>query len=178
MRRSLGLLAVLAGCQKPVETPLSPEAHGWKDEGELVVNGLAEVKSLWRQGQPDPGTHADTAAKRGQRDAARKLAEQVYTDRWEPRLERAAMKLDPDAARQTEYDFGLLLVELEGHSAHDHVEERIRAVDERVEAVGRAAEQAFPAPGQVGAPPPSSDAAGTRPIVPPVAPAWDDPEPQ
>lgn len=171
------LIAVVLGaaCEKPPVAPLTPELHGWKEEGDLVVTGLAEVKALWKQGQPEPGTRADSPARRGQREAARKLAEQVYTERWEPRLERAAMQLDPKVARQTEYEFGLLLVELEGHGVHDRVEERIRAVDERVEAASRAAEKAFPAPGQAGSPALATGDAPTRPIVPAVAPAWDDP---
>ncbi len=157
-------VGVLASCSKPPEVPLSPELHGWKEEGDLVVNGLAEVKALWKEGQ---------------REAARKLAGQVYTERWEPRLERAARQIDPDACRQTEYSFGLLLVELEVKGGRDHVDERIRAVDERVEAVTRAAEKAYPPPGQAGAPQAMQDDAPSRPIVPPVAPAWDEPqEPQ
>jgi hypothetical protein len=173
--RAFGPLVLLLACEEPAESPLTPELHGWKAEGELVVNGLGEVRTLWKQGQPDPVTHEDSASRRGQREAARKLAEQVYTERWEPRLERAAMQSDPTAARQTEYEFGLLLVELEGHGAHDRVDERIRAVDERVEAARRAAETAFPAPGQVGAPAAAPGDAPSRPIVPPVAPAWDEP---
>lgn len=155
----LAALLVLASCSKPPEVPFTPELHGWKEEGDLVVNGLAEVKALW---------------KAGQREAARKLAEQVYTERWEPRLERAAQQMDPDASRQTEFAFGLLLVELETRGGRDHVDERIRTVDERVEAVTRAAQQAFPPPGAAGAPPTAEADAPTRPIVPPVAPAWEE----
>ena len=154
---------LVAACSKPPEVPITPEVHGWKDEGALVVNGLAEVKALW---------------KANQREAARRLAEQVYTDRWEPRLERAARQMDPDASRQTEYAFGLLLVELESKGGRDHVEERIRTVDERVEAVSRAAEQAYPPPGVAGAPPVADAGAPSRPIVPPVAPAWEEQAPQ
>lgn len=157
---ALGLVALLAACSKPPEAPLAPEVHGWKEEGDLVVSGLGEVKALWKQGQ---------------REAARKLAEQVYTERWEPRLERAARSVDADATRQTEYAFGLLLVELEGRGARDHVEERIRTVDERVEAATRSAEKAFPPLGQEGAPVEVIGDAQSHPVVPPVAPAWDAP---
>ncbi len=168
---------LLGGCAKPKPVPIAPELHGWKEEGELVEKGLGEVKALWKAGQPDPATKLDSPVKRGQRDAARKLAEQVYTERWEPRLERAAMQVDADGARQTEYDFGLLLVELEGHGSHDRVEERIRAVDERVEAASAQAAKAFPEPGQL-APATAPTGASSKPIVPPVAPAWDDPPQQ
>jgi len=154
------LFLLLVSCSKPPEAPLAPELHGWAEEAGLVVDGLSEVKALWKQNQ---------------REAARKLAEQVYTERWEPRLERAAMQIDAAAARQTEYAFGLLLVELETRAGRDHVEERIRALDERVEAVAKAAEQRFPPPGQAGAPAVVSDGAPSRPIVPAVAPAWEDP---
>ncbi|MSP55674.1 MAG: hypothetical protein EXR69_08750 [Myxococcales bacterium] len=173
------LIAAVLGsaCQKPNDAPLTPDLHGWKEEGELVVTGLAEVKALWKQGQPEPGTREDTPNRRGQRDAARKLAEQVYTERWEPRLERAAMQLDSKLARQTEYEFGLLFIELEGHGVHDRVDERIRTVDERVEAASRAAEKAFPAPGLAGSPAFAAGDAPTRPIVPAVAPAWEDAPP-
>ncbi len=154
------LVAVLGACQAPPEVPLAPEVHGWKEEGDLVVGGLTEVKALWKQGQ---------------REAARKLAEQVYTERWEPRLERAARQVDPDAARQTEYAFGLLLVELESRAGRDRVDERIRTVDERVEAATRSAEKAFPPLGEAGAPVEVIGDAQSRPVVPSVAPAWDAP---
>lgn len=153
-------LALLGACEKQAEVPIAPELHGWTEESGLVVSGLAEVASLWKQNQ---------------REAARKLAEQVYTDRYEPRLERAAMQIDADEARHTEYAFGLLLVELETRAGRDHVDERIRTIDERVEALAVVAAQRFPPPGQVGAPVAEAPAGGSRPIVPPVAPAWDDP---
>ena len=153
----LALLWALLGCAEPAVVPMAPEVHGWKEEGALVINGLAEVKGLWKQNQ---------------REAARRLAEQVYTERWEPRLERAAMQLDPEAARQTEYAFGLLLVELEARG-RDRVDDRIRVLGERVDAVTRAAEAAFPPPGATGGLTAAEAAAPSRPVVPSVAPAWD-----
>ena len=59
---SLGLVALLVACSKPPEVPLAPEVHGWKEEGDLVVSGLGEVKALWKQGQREAARKRDAAA--------------------------------------------------------------------------------------------------------------------
>lgn len=150
------MIWLLLACAEPPEAPVTPEGHDWATEGALVVAGLNEAEALWKQNQ---------------REAAASLAAQVYTERWEPRLERAAMKLDPAEARKTEYAFGQLLVEMERKAGRDKVSERIRLLDERVEAVAKQAEAAFPEGSSV--PVPVAPAAVSKPIVPSVAPAWE-----
>lgn len=158
-RLAAALIALVGvACQRADAPVLAPETHGWKEEGELVVAGLEEVERLF---------------KAGNRDAARVLAERVYTDRWEPRLEQAARKMDgPAAVAETEYAFSVLLLELEGNGRD--IEAKIHALEEKSRAVAEAASRAFPPPEAAGlpaAPPPSGE--GSKPIVPDVKPNWE-----
>ncbi|MDO9280313.1 MAG: hypothetical protein Q7U06_00260 [Pseudomonadota bacterium] len=157
-------LLLLFACAPPVETTLAPETHTWKQEGELVVEGLEAVESLW---------------KAGNRDAARVLAERVYTERWEPRLEEAARRMDGTGAIpegvpvvEMEYAFSLLLVELEGNGRD--LERKVHDLEEKTRAVAEAAGRSFPPPASAGLPaPPTGDAGGSKPLVPDVRPAWE-----
>ncbi len=150
------LSAVLAGCADPPPPVAPPETHSWKHEGELVVAGLEDVKRMWRAGQ---------------REAARTLAERVYTERWEPRLEPAlrTAKGDVEAAR-AEYSFGLLLAELEGNGAR--ALERIAQLEELARAVATEAAREWPTTDGTAPPPPAAD--GSKPVVPDVRPAWEE----
>src|SRR4051812_23546769 len=93
------MFLLLLACAEPPPPSLAPETHSWKEEGQLVVDGLGDVERLW---------------KAGNKDAAKVLAERVYTERWEPRLEPAARQMDAAGVIETEYAFSLLLLELEG----------------------------------------------------------------
>jgi hypothetical protein len=153
------MLILLALACQPSEAPvLAPETHTWKQEGDLVVAGLEEVEALF---------------KAGNRDAARVLAERVYSERWEPRLEVAARKLpELGSVIETEYAFSVLLVELDGGGRD--IEGKIHALQERTRAVAEAAARAFPPPESAGLPtPPPPAADGSRPIVPDVKPNWE-----
>ncbi len=134
----------------------APDAQSWREEAELVVEGLESAEALWNEGQ---------------RSAAATLSERVYTDRFEPRIEPALREMEgPEAAALVEYSFGQLRVVLEGVD-RTKVEARIDEIERRTRAVGEAAERAFPPPGQAPvAPAPRAD---VRPIVPSVPPAWD-----
>ncbi|MDP2306225.1 MAG: hypothetical protein Q8P18_09390 [Pseudomonadota bacterium] len=174
---------LLSACSPPEEISLAPETHTWKHEGELVVEGLEEVERLW---------------KAGNRDAARVLAERVYTERWEPRLEEAARRLggtgpavdlgrgdavgvgaaaEPGAGGtgqvvEMEYAYSLLLVELEGNGRD--LERKVHDLEEKTRAVAEAAARSFPPPASAGLPPPPAAATdGSKPIVPNVKPAWE-----
>ena len=153
---------VLLACSEPPETTLAPETHTWKQEGELVVDGLEEVERLW---------------KAGNQDAARVLAERVYTERWEPRLEVAAQRMDGTSPEwgpvvQIEYDFSLLLVELDGNGRE--LEHKVHDLEEKVRAVADAAARTFPPPESAGLPaPPAKASDDSKPIVPDVRPAWE-----
>lgn len=156
---SVVLLALhFVACQRANTPVLAPETHSWKEEGELVVAGLEEVEALW---------------KAGNKDAARVLAERVYTERWEPRLEQAARNMDgPAAVVETEYAFSVLLLELEGNGRD--IEDKIHALEERSRAVADAAARAFPPPESAGLPvAPAPSGEGTKPIVPDVKPNWE-----
>jgi hypothetical protein len=194
------MLLLLLACSSPPPPPvLAPETHSWKDEAQLVIDGLDEVERLW---------------KAGNKDAAKVLAERVYTDRWEPRLEQAARRIEgaaaaapgtngpepastasagagaspaptpppipapgdgapPDAANapviETEYAFSLLLLELDGPGRD--VEGKIHTLEERTRAIADVAARRFPPPDSAPPPPPAGE--GSRPIVPDVKPAWE-----
>lgn len=149
------LLALLA-CQDPPPPVTAPTAHSWKDEAELVVDGLEEVKALWDQGQ---------------KSAAKTLAERVYTERFEPRIEPALREMEgPKETAQVEYGFAQLQLALDGKD-RAALEERISTLERRTRAIGEAAERAFPPPGQAAAPPPPPK--DIKPIVPDVPPAWE-----
>ncbi|MFZ5478831.1 MAG: hypothetical protein ACOZNI_18810 [Myxococcota bacterium] len=145
----------MLACAEPTPTVTPPEAHSWKAEGELVVEGLAEVERLW---------------KAGHREAARTMAERVYTERWEPRLEPVVEQVRGEAERaRLEYAYGLLLLELEGNGAK--VGDRVHALQETAREMSAEAARAFPDP--TAAPPPPPPKEGSRPIVPDVRPAWE-----
>ncbi len=147
----------LAACQTSAPPPVdAPMAHSWKDEAELVVDGLEEVKSLWDQHQ---------------KSAAKTLAERVYTERFEPRIESALREMEgPIETAKVEYAFGQLQLVLDGKD-RGVIEEQISDLERRTRAVGEAAERAFPPPGQAAAPPPPPK--DVKPIVPDVPPAWE-----
>jgi hypothetical protein len=153
------VLFLLLACAEP-PAPMAPEAHSWPDEGKLVVAGLEEVEALWGQNQ---------------RAAARTLAERVYSERWEPRLERAQRESEgPTKSTETEYAWGQLFLELERRGGKDHVAERIAALEDTSRQVAEAAARSFPSPPEVNAPPPLPEvASGSKPVVPSVRPAWE-----
>lgn len=153
------LAALLLACQKEAPAPVVPETHAWKDEAELVSSGLQEVLGL---------------VNAGSRPAARVLAERVYTERWQPRLEPALREMEsPEATAQVEYAFGQLLVDLDGTAPPNKLQERVRALDNRVRAVAEAAARSFPSPADLAAPPPAEPTAGSKPVVPDVKPRWE-----
>ena len=146
---------LMFACSEPEPVVVAPETHSWKVEGALVIEGLDEVERLW---------------KAGNKDAARTLAERVYTERWEPRLERATATVPGglDTTRM-EYQFGLLFADLEGNGSN--VSERIDALQEMTRKV--AVDAAHTYPDAAGAPPPPAAMEGSKPIVPDVRPAWE-----
>ncbi len=149
----------LLACADEPAPVVVPEVHGWKEEGELVVDGLEEVERLWRAGQ---------------KEAARTLAERVYTERFEPRLEPALVRGKGELeAMRLEHAFGLLFVELEGRGQGALA--RIAKLEEDVRAVANDAALTFPTPPGVGAPAIPKAAEGSTPIVPDVRPAWERP---
>ena len=147
---------VLLACQAPPPPVAAPMAHSWKDEAELVVAGLEEVKGLWDQGQ---------------KPAAKTAAENVYTDRFEPRIEPALREMEgPKETAKVEYGFAQLQLALDGKD-RTVIEEQISDLERRTRSIGEAAERAFPPPGQAAAPPPPPK--DVKPIVPDVPPAWE-----
>ncbi len=147
---------LLLGCAEEPEPVMVPEAHTWVDEAELVVRGLDEVEAL----------HVA-----GQRAAARTLASRVYTERYEPRLERALRKAEGEReATVVEYQFGQLALAVEGTDSK-LVGERVDGLQRRVRALAQAAAGAFPLPGGVVIPPTAGREA--RPEVPDVPPNWE-----
>ncbi len=157
------LTFTLLACSEPQQATLAPETHTWKDEGELVVEGLEEVERLW---------------KAGNKDASRVLAERVYTERWEPRLEEAARRMDGTAGStlppvvEIEFAYSLLLVELEGNGRD--LERKVHDLEETTRAVADAAARSFPPPESAGLPaPPAAASDGSHPIVPDLKPAWE-----
>ncbi|MSQ03286.1 MAG: hypothetical protein EXR71_15575 [Myxococcales bacterium] len=155
----LAVLSLLA-CAEPPPAVTAPDAHSWNDEADLVVRGLDEVQSLWESGQ---------------RPAAKTLADRVYTERFEPRMERALRGIEgPQAAAQVEYAFGQLILVLDGKD-RARVEERVDTLALRIRSIAEAADRAFPPPGQAAAPP--APPADVRPVVPDVPPAWEAAEP-
>jgi hypothetical protein len=150
---------ILFACSEPPPPVTAPETHSWKDEGGLVIEGLEEVERLW---------------KAGNKDAARTLAERVYTERWEPRLEPAAAQLGGAIeTAKMEYQFGLLCADLEGTAANNgaKVPERIKTLEDQTRKVADDVARAIP--DAAGAPPPPKALEGSKPLVPDVKPAWD-----
>lgn len=155
------ILAFFLACASPPPPVTPPEAHSWNAEAELVVAGLESVQSLWEAGQ---------------RPAAKTMAERVYTERFEPRLEPAMRQMDgPKTAAQLEYSFGWLATVLDGKD-RARVEAHVDELQRRVRGVAEAATSAFPPSGEpVVAPVEKSEA---LPVVPDVPPNWESvPEP-
>lgn len=148
---------LLLACTEDAPPQLAPDTHGWKEEGDLVVAGLTEVRHLWREGH---------------KDAARVYAERVYTERWEPRLEPALQQMEgPLRTLEIEYRFGQLIWSLERTTPLKQIEADVQKLEQDVRTVADAAGRAFPPPGTAPQPPASTNT--TRPIVPDVPPAWE-----
>lgn len=150
----IGLAAL--GCAEPPVAVVAPEAHTWPDEAELVVKGLEDVERMWESGQ---------------KSAAATLAERVYAERFEPRLEPALREMEgPTEAAAVEYGFGQLLVALAGKD-RAKIALRVDTLQRRTRAIAESAARAFPPPGQAPeAPPPPKD---VRPLVPDVPANWE-----
>jgi hypothetical protein len=150
------VITLLLACAEPPAPVLAPDAQSWKEEAELVVEGLEAVEALWNEGQ---------------KSAAGTMAERVYTERFEPRIEPALREMEgPEAAATVEYAFGQLRVVLDGKD-RARVEASINELERRARAIGEAAERAFPPPGEAPKPPPPPK--DVRPLVPDVPPAWE-----
>ena len=151
-------LIFLLACEPEAPPITAPQSHSWTEEAELVIAGLDEVERL---------------AQQRQWEAARRLAEDVYHERWDPELERAAREMEgPVATGEIEYLFGLLMHDLQKTPSRDALKVRIRAINERVRKVADAAQYRFPPIGEKpSTPPPVSD--GSHPIEPKVTPAWE-----
>jgi hypothetical protein len=150
------VIFLLLACAEPEPAVLAPHAQSWPQEAELVVDGLHAVEALWNEGQRAP---------------AGILAERVYTERFEPRMEPAIRKMEgPDAVVEIEYAFGLLRLALDGKDSAK-VESSVDSLARTVRAAGEAAERAFPPPGV--APVIEAPRPDVRPIVPEVPPAWE-----
>ncbi len=152
------LLIWLACGAEPVPV-VAPPTHSWEEEGELVTSGLQEVYGLWQQKQPE---------------AARLLAERVYTDRWEPELERACRAMNGEKkTTEIEYNFGMLLHDLKGNPSKDRLEKRIQDLSDEVRKVASDAHFRFPPVGERPSAPPPEAGEGSQPLVPEVAPNWE-----
>ena len=152
-------VAAWMGCAEEAAPVVAPESHTWSDEAELVVSGLEDAERLWESGQTGP---------------ARTMAERVYTDRFEPRLEPALREIEgPAETAAVEYEFGRLLVALDGKD-RKKVTARVDVLERRVRQVGDAASRAFPPPGTAPTPPPPPK--DVRPIVPNVPANWEQDE--
>lgn len=146
-------------CEQAVAPVAAPATHSWQEEGELVTQGLQEVYSLWQQKQPE---------------AARMLAERVYTERWEPELERASREMyGAEKTTELEYSFGLLLYDLKGNPPKNRLEKRIQDISEQVRKVASDAHFRFPPVGERPIEPPPTAGEGSQPIVPMVSPNWE-----
>ncbi len=154
----------LLACAVSQEPETAPAVESWEAEGQLVVDGLERVESFLLQGQ---------------RESAYRLAERVYTDRWEPRLERATTLLDgPDAALQMEYAFGQLLWELSRTIGPNRripppavALDRIAKLEADVKEVAKRAQAAYPPPGKPAEAPAAPPEASV--VVPDATPAWE-----
>lgn len=152
------LLIWLACGAEPVPV-VAPATHSWQEEGELVTSGLQEVYGLWQQKQPE---------------AARLLAERVYTDRWEPELERACREMNGEKkTTEIEYSFGMLLNDLKGNPSKDRLEKRIQDLSDQVRKVASDAHFRFPPVGERPSAPPPEAGEGSRPLVPAAVPNWE-----
>lgn len=154
------MLFLLWACARtPEPAPIqAPETHSWQEEGELVVTGLRESKRLWIEQQSE---------------AARTLAERVYTERWEPKLEGAAREIyGSERSTEIEYHFGQLLTDLKPNTSKDKLEARFKRIEEDVRKVASDASYRYPPIGEAPQAPP--DGSNTsRPLVPDVPPNWE-----
>ncbi len=153
----------LLACAVSQEPETVPVVESWEAEGQLVVDGLERVENLLLQEQ---------------RESAHLLAERVYTDRWEPRLERATTLLDgPDAALRMEYAFGQLLWELSRTGPNQRVPppalalDRIAKLEAEVKNIAKRAQTAYPPPGKPAEA--SPEPVGASVVVPDARPAWE-----
>ena len=153
----------LIACAVSQEPETAPVVESWEAEGQLVVDGLERVENLLLQEQ---------------RESAHLLAERVYTDRWEPRLERATTLLDgPDAALRMEYAFGQLLWELSRTGPNQRVPppalalDRIAKLEAEVKNIAKRAQTAYPPPGKPAEA--SPETVGASVVVPDARPAWE-----
>lgn len=151
---------LLLACSDPPPPPLAPEVHSWQEEAKLVSDGLHEAEAL---------------AVEGQRAAARTLAERVYTERWEPRLERAHREIDgPAAATATEYAWGELFLAIDQGKGKAALAPHLARLDDLTIRLGEAAARRWPPPPGVDVPPPLPEIDGTsKPLTPSIPPAWE-----
>lgn len=153
------MLFLWLACQSEPIPITAPATHSWDEEGDLVVQGLHQVQELWEQKQPD---------------AARTLAERVYTERWEPELERACREMNgPEKTLAIEYQFGLLLADLKGNPSRDKLDQRVRAVQELVRKVAADARARYLPSGQQAGPLPAGEPPVSHPIIPNEIPNWE-----
>ena len=155
---SVMLLFWLA-CQSEPTPITAPPTHSWDEEGELVIQGLHQVQNLWEQKQSE---------------AARTLAERVYTERWEPELERACREMNgPQKTMAIEYQFGLLLNDLKGAPSRDKVDLRVKVIQESVRKVAADARFRYPPIGEQPGAVPEGGAPVSHPIIPDQIPNWE-----
>ena len=153
------MLLIWLACHGAPTPITAPPTHSWDEEGELVIQGLHQVQELWEQKQPE---------------AARTLAERVYTERWEPELERASREMNgPEKTIVIEYQFGLLLSDLRGNPSRDKVEQRVHAIQDMVRKVASDAHFRYPPIGEQPGAPPVIGAVTSHPIIPDQIPNWE-----
>ena len=151
----------LLACASETPTVRPPDTHAWEAEGAVVVDGLEQVERLIKQGQVAE---------------ARVLAERVYTQRWEPRLEPALAAMDgPMAATRMEYVFAQLAADIDPKSARrtQRAVDRIGPLEQEVRTLAGRAANAFPATRTPGAPPVPVAPEPAAVIVPSARPAWE-----
>lgn len=151
-------MLLLLACATPAPVVQAPASTTWAQEGQLVVDGLERAEQLWNEGQ---------------KQAAAKTVERVYSDRWEVRLEPAMRQASSQAeVVKLEYAFGQLVVEMQGGS-RENVGSRIDDLERRVRAAADEAARSFPPPGTEKPADKAEVAAGVKPIVPDVRPNWE-----
>jgi hypothetical protein len=151
----------LLACASETPTVRPPDTHAWEAEGAVVVDGLEQVERLIKQGQIAE---------------ARILAERVYTQRWEPRLEPALAAMDgPMAATRMEYAFGQLAADIDPKSARrtQRAVDRIGPLEQDVRTLAGRAAKAFPTSQVPGAVPVPTGPEPAAVIVPAARPAWE-----
>lgn len=153
------MLLIWLACKSEPTPITAPPTHSWDEEGELVLQGLDQVERLWEQKQPE---------------AARTLAERVYTERWEPELERACREMNgPEKTMAIEYQFGLLLTDLKGNPSREKLDLRVHAIQDMVRKVAADARFRYPPIGEVVTTTPPPEGTVSRPIIPNQIPNWE-----